>query len=82
MTTTVGRDAGHVEVSLWHVITGDGSREYTLDPAEFDSGYWWNIDGYALSESDPHFGRFLRKLDARPVTDRDLSTPWLTTPQR
>jgi 8-oxo-dGTP diphosphatase len=64
VTTTVGRDDGHVDISLWYVIRGDRSREYALDPTEFDGGRWWDIDPYGLPESDPHFGRFLRKLDA------------------
>ncbi|MFI5776021.1 NUDIX domain-containing protein [Nocardia sp. NPDC051570] len=64
MTTTVGRDAGHEDVSLWYVIRGSRSREYHLAPTEFDAGRWWDIDPYAIPESDPHLGRFLTKLHA------------------
>ena len=64
VTTTIGRTAGHVDVSLWYVVRGDGARNYDLDTTEFDGGRWWGIDPYGLPESDPHLGRFLRKLDA------------------
>ncbi|MFJ4654520.1 NUDIX domain-containing protein [Nocardia sp. NPDC088792] len=63
-TTTVGRTAGHVDVSLWHVIRGDRGREYSLDPVEFDGGQWWDLDPYGLPETDPHLSRFVRKLDS------------------
>ncbi|WP_225728739.1 MULTISPECIES: NUDIX hydrolase [unclassified Nocardia] len=64
ITTTVGIDAGHEDVSLWYVVRGDRTREYRLDPREFDDGRWWDIDRFAVPESDPHFGRFLGKLEA------------------
>ncbi|NNH71027.1 NUDIX domain-containing protein [Nocardia uniformis] len=63
-TTTVGRTAGHVDVSLWHVVRGDRARQYPLDPAEFDGGRWWDLDPYGLPETDPHLPRFVRKLDS------------------
>lgn len=63
--TTIGRDSGHVDVSLWYVITGDRHREYPLDATEFDGGRWWDIDQRAIPDSDPHFDRFLDKLAAR-----------------
>ncbi|WP_228539368.1 NUDIX hydrolase [Nocardia sp. XZ_19_385] len=64
VTTTVGRNAGHVDVSLWYTIRGDRTRDYPLDAAEFGAGRWWDIDKYAVPQSDPHFSRFLTKLDA------------------
>lgn len=63
-TTTVGRTAGHIDVSLWHVVRGDRTRRYPLDPAEFDGGQWWDLDPYGLPETDPHLPRFVRKLDS------------------
>lgn len=64
ITTTIGIDAGHQDVSLWYVIRGDRTRCYRLDPAEFTTSRWWDIDRYALPESDPHFPRFLTKLES------------------
>ncbi|MBB5917332.1 8-oxo-dGTP pyrophosphatase MutT (NUDIX family) [Nocardia transvalensis] len=62
VTTTVGAHP-HVDVSLWHVVRGDRSRDYPLDPAEFAYGRWWDLDPYGLPATDPHLPRFLRKLD-------------------
>ena len=62
VTTTLGDDP-HVDISLWYTIRGNRAREYTLDADEFDGGRWWDIDHHAIPESDPHFGRFLAKLD-------------------
>ncbi|MGQ4599557.1 NUDIX domain-containing protein [Nocardia sp. R6R-6] len=63
VTTTVGTGAGHEDVSLWYVVRGDRAHHYTLDPREFDGERWWDIDRFAHPDSDPHFGRFLTKLD-------------------
>jgi 8-oxo-dGTP pyrophosphatase MutT (NUDIX family) len=62
VTTTVGMDSGHQDVSLWYVIRGDRSREYTLDPGEFSESRWCAIDDFALPDTDPHLPRFLDKL--------------------
>ncbi|WP_067823734.1 NUDIX domain-containing protein [Nocardia inohanensis] len=61
-TTTVGKTAGHVDVSLWYVIRGDRRREYALDPVEFDGGRWWDLEPDGLPMTDPHMSRFVRKL--------------------
>ncbi|MFI9505415.1 NUDIX domain-containing protein [Nocardia sp. NPDC052566] len=64
ITTTVGTHAGHEDVSLWYVIRGHRSRAYALAPAEFGDSRWWDIDHFAVPQSDPHFARFLAKLDS------------------
>lgn len=64
ITTTVGMDSGHEDVSLWYLIRGTRSHTYTLDPREFSTEHWWDIDRFAIPESDPHFGRFLGKLES------------------
>ncbi|WP_280410189.1 NUDIX hydrolase [Nocardia brasiliensis] len=61
-TTTVGTHAGHEDVSLWYVIRGRRSDTYTLEPREFSDQNWWDIDEFALSDTDPHLPRFLAKL--------------------
>lgn len=62
VTTTVGSDA-HEDVSLWYVIRGDRARGHALDPREFDGEHWWDVAGFDLTDTDPHFARFLTKLD-------------------
>ncbi|MTE17029.1 NUDIX domain-containing protein [Nocardia aurantiaca] len=63
-TATVGRTAGHVDISLWFVVRGDRDLEYPLDEQEFDGGRWWDLDPYGLPATDPHLARFIRKLDS------------------
>jgi len=71
-TTTVGRDAGHVDVSLWYVLSGDTSTLLDADRNEFASIRWWTfdeVDEAPTGQLDPHLPRFLAKLR------RDLATP-------
>ncbi|WP_280494416.1 NUDIX hydrolase [Nocardia asiatica] len=62
VTTTVGSGSAHEDVSLWYVIRGDRTRDHTLDPREFAGERWCDVDGFALPDADPQFGRFLAKL--------------------
>ena len=71
-TTTAGRNAGHVDVSLWYVVSTAKSTPLTADPNEFASVRWWTFDevGAApIDRLDPHLPRFLAKLR------RDLGRP-------
>jgi 8-oxo-dGTP diphosphatase len=64
VTTTVGRDAGHTDVSLWFISDGARSLEMTLDPLEFRGSRWWTLDEVMAApgtEFDPHFHRFMTK---------------------
>ncbi|MFI6044420.1 NUDIX hydrolase [Nocardia sp. NPDC051321] len=63
ITSTVGADS-HDDVSLWYLIRGARSQHYRLDPREFSAEHWWDIDQFAVLDADPHFGRFLAKLEA------------------
>ncbi|MEU7140790.1 NUDIX domain-containing protein [Nocardia sp. NPDC046473] len=63
ITTTRGPDS-HDDVSLWYLIRGTRSQHYPLDPREFSAERWWDIDTFAIPDGDPHFGRFLAKLDS------------------
>ncbi|MFE7745512.1 NUDIX hydrolase [Nocardia sp. NPDC057455] len=63
VTTTVGSGA-HEDVSLWYVIRGDRTRGHALDPREFDGARWCEFSGFALPDTDPHFARFLTKLNS------------------
>jgi 8-oxo-dGTP pyrophosphatase MutT (NUDIX family) len=72
-TTTVGRDAGHVDVSLWYVLTGAQTTPLDEDHNEFARVRWWSfaeIDTAPAGQLDPHLSRFLAKLRgdlARPI---------------
>ncbi|GCE37851.1 NTP pyrophosphohydrolases including oxidative damage repair enzymes [Rhodococcus wratislaviensis] len=65
VTTTVGVDNGHVDVSLWYVVAAHRDTEFTLDPDEFRDGRWWTVDEILDTDPrrfDPHFPRFIHKL--------------------
>ncbi|WP_330179297.1 NUDIX domain-containing protein [Nocardia sp. NBC_01503] len=68
ITTTIGIDGGHEDVSLWYVIRGDRHREYTLDPGEFTDHRWFALSAAALPATDPHFERFRTKITAALVS--------------
>jgi 8-oxo-dGTP diphosphatase len=64
-TTTVGLAAGHVDVSLWYVVTAARNQRITFDEQEFASVKWFPYSDLPLHRSDPHLGRFLAKLSTR-----------------
>lgn len=61
-TTTVGLAAGHVDVSLWYVVTADRNQSIQFDQQEFTAAKWFRYSDVPLHRSDPHLGRFLEKL--------------------
>jgi len=63
-TTTVGLSAGHVDVSLWYVVTVDRSQNFSFDRQEFAGVKWFRYSDVPRQRSDPHLGRFLAKLGA------------------
>lgn len=69
LTVTTVRDihGSHVDIALWYLIRGDRTHNPTLDPREFDGGSWWDIDRFGIPESDPHFQRFVTKLETALV---------------
>ncbi len=60
--TTVGLTAGHTDVSLWYVLRGDRQQSLVFDADEFNSVEWFPFADVPLTRSDPHMGRFLKKL--------------------
>lgn len=62
VTQTVGQTAGHTDVSLWYVLQGDRGAALSWDAGEFRSVAWFHKDHVPMHRSDPHMGRFLRKL--------------------
>jgi 8-oxo-dGTP pyrophosphatase MutT (NUDIX family) len=72
-TTTVGSDAGHVDVSLWYVVGASVDDRFEPDPREFRDVRWWSFDeiGHAPAETlDPHLPRFVAKLQGDLVDAR------------
>lgn len=66
-TTTVGIDAGHLDVSLWYVCRADSTEPVTPDPREFRDARWWHLDDLptaSVAGFDPHLHRFTAKLSA------------------
>jgi 8-oxo-dGTP diphosphatase len=62
VTETVGKTAGHTDVSIWYVFRGDRSVELDFDKSEFHSVRWFHKDEVPLERTDKHMERFLRKL--------------------
>ena len=61
-TATVGLTAGHIDVSLWYVITAPRSQPIKYDEHEFAGVRWFPYSDVPLHRSDPHLARFLAKL--------------------
>ena len=62
ISETVGITAGHTDVSLWYVIKADRGAPLQFDTEEFHGIQWFHCSEAPLTRSDPHLGRFLRKL--------------------
>ena len=63
-TETVGKTAGHVDVSLWYVLRGNRRTPIRFDVDEFVSVRWFHRSEIPLGRSDPQMPRFLAKLYA------------------
>jgi len=61
-TTTVGLCSGHIDVSLWYVVTAARNQRINFDEQEFASVKWFPYSDVPLHRSDPHVARFLAKL--------------------
>lgn len=69
-TTTVGIDAGHVDVSLWYVCRADATTPIDADPTEFSDARWWDLAALPTADPsgfDPHLPRFVAKLTSQLV---------------
>jgi ADP-ribose pyrophosphatase YjhB (NUDIX family) len=68
VTETVGQDAGHVDVSLWFVLSLGLDQSLTPDQGEFRGVRWWSRAELREADParfDPHLFRFLDKLPTR-----------------
>ena len=66
-TETVGLTAGHIDVSLWYVVNSNMEVPIHFDATEFHSVRWFRFQDVPLERSDPHIGRFMKKLGARKI---------------
>jgi 8-oxo-dGTP diphosphatase len=64
-TTTVGLTSGHIDVSLWYVITAPRTQHIKYDEREFAGVRWFRYSDVPLHRSDPHLARFLAKLGSK-----------------
>lgn len=69
-TTTVGLTAGHIDVSLWYVVSASRNQPISYDAQEFAGVRWFELSEAPLDRSDPHLGRFIRKLRANQPLER------------
>lgn len=63
VTQTVGRTAGHTDVSLWFALRGRREVDLDFDVSEFRSIRWFHRTEIPKDRTDPHLARFLQKLD-------------------
>jgi 8-oxo-dGTP diphosphatase len=61
-TTTVGLTAGHTDVSLWYIVRSSRTQKLKYDENEFNSVRWFSFSQVPLDRSEPHLGRFIKKL--------------------
>jgi 8-oxo-dGTP pyrophosphatase MutT (NUDIX family) len=61
-TVTVGLTAGHTDVSLWYVVRAHRAQAMKFDEGEFEAIRWFPLSAVPLDRSEPHLGRFIRKL--------------------
>ncbi len=62
VTETVGRGAGHTDVSLWYVLRAETGTEFEYDREEFHTVRWFHKDELPPAERiDPTLARFVHK---------------------
>lgn len=74
-TVTVGKTAGHTDISFWYILKGDRKLKLIFDQSEFYSVKWFHKDNIPLDRTIPDLSRFLKKLYgsksyARRVADK------------
>ena len=60
-TETVGKTAGHTDISIWYAIKGNRFSSLTIDKNEFHEARWFHRESIPTN-TDPHLMRFLEKL--------------------
>lgn len=59
-TTTVGKTAGHTDISIWYVLKGNRDSPLMIDQNEFHEARWFHRDQLPANK-DPHLMRFVEK---------------------
>jgi len=60
-TETVGKTAGHTDISIWYAIKGDRFSPLLIDTKEFHEACWFHQESIPTN-TDPHLMRFLAKF--------------------
>jgi 8-oxo-dGTP pyrophosphatase MutT (NUDIX family) len=60
-TETVGKTAGHTDISIWYAIKGNHFSTLAIDKNEFHEARWFHRESLPTN-TDPHLMRFLEKL--------------------
>lgn len=63
-TETVGKTAGHTDISIWYALRGDRTLELEFDTTEFRAVRWFHRSELPMDRTDKHLGRFIDKLYA------------------
>lgn len=64
-TKTINIGAGHTDVSLWYILSGDSETEIVYDKLEFNGYKWFSYNellNMDIKMLDPHMHRFIKKL--------------------
>lgn len=64
-TITVGKTAGHTDVSLWYILQGNSGQSVEYEKQEFNGYEWFDYEeilNEPVSRFDPQMHRFTRKL--------------------
>ena len=62
VTETVGKTAGHTDVSIWYTLRGERDQKLIFDNSEFNNVRWFHKRDVPLHRTDRHMERFLKKL--------------------
>ena len=60
-TETVGKTAGHTDISIWYALRGDRNSELIIDKSEFHEARWFHRNELP-ENTDPHLTRFVEKF--------------------
>ncbi|NRB37993.1 MAG: NUDIX hydrolase [Pseudomonadales bacterium] len=60
-TETVGKTAGHTDISIWYALKGDRASSLTIDKSEFHEARWFHRSQIPAN-TDPHLMRFVEKF--------------------
>ncbi len=71
VTKTVGKTAGHTDISLWYILKGSSAAKYSFNKEEFFQVRWFSFGKIPFNKTDPHLKRFIDKLSF--INDIDIS---------